>query len=276
MTREELEERHAKWKRRGILLATALLGIGLIYLSHFCPSELGREITKEVGVAFLIAATIGATIDSILKVELLRDAFFAAFRYAFHPALQSEILRIMRYHLICDRHLLRVTIQVIDHEAVRVTCETHRTIRNIGSSPVKIRPLLHIDEWGFPQENSSISECNAEFDDGRVIEARRQETSDSTIRFQGRETDLLPKKSVIITAKWTEVRRRNDSIYMHFSHPTIDPEIEVPPVTGLKIARSFGSASNEIEPILSGREVLRGTYLPFHYMAVRWWPDTRE
>jgi hypothetical protein len=274
MTTEETEERYAKWKRRAILLASALFGIALISLSHFCPWEISRDIMKEIGVAFLIAAIIGATIDSILKVELLRDVFFATFKYAFHPALQNEILRIMRYRLICDNHALRVKIEIIDSEAVRVTCEMRRRIRNIGSSSAKIAPSLHIDEWGFPQEKSSIIECKAEPQEGNTILARQHETTDDTIKFQGRETSLAPKKYVIMTTKWTEVRRHNDSIYIHLSHPTIDPEIEVPPVPGFKIVRSFGSASEEIEEILSSRQVLKGTYLPFHYMVIRWWPES--
>ena len=40
-----------------------------------------------------------------------------------------------------------------------------------------------------------------------------------------------------------------------------------------RITRSFGSASNQIEEISTGRQVLSGTYLPHHYMVIRWWPE---
>ena len=223
----------------------------------------------------MIAATIGATIDSVLKFELLRDAFFAAFRYAFHPALQSEILRIMRYQLICEKHFLRVGIEKIDSDVVRLTCEVRRTIRNIGSSATKIRPYLHIDDWGFQQERAKIYYCKAEFE-GKIVEATQQKTTGSTINFQGKEISLEPRKSVTIISKWSEIHRHNDSIYVQFTHPTIDPEIEVPPVPGFIVSRSFGSASSEIEEGLPGQQIVRGTYLPFHYMIIRWWPETTK
>jgi hypothetical protein len=81
---------------------------------------------------------------------------------------------------------------------------------------------------------------------------------------------IEPEEHVTLFSKWTEVRRANDLLCFQFSHPTVDPEIEIPPVSGFKITRSFGSASTKIEEVFSGREVLSVTYLPYHYMVVRW------
>jgi len=222
----------------------------------------------------MIAAVLGATVDAILKIELVRDAFFAAFRYAFPPALQGEILRIMRYRLICDRHLLLVRIEFIDADTVRVTCETNRRITNVSSYAEKLKPYLHIDEWGFEQGKSTIVECRLEAPGGKpTINAVLKNTApDPTILVEGREITLKPRQSAVIFAKWTEIRRSNDSVYIQFSHPTTDPEIEIPAVAGLKVVRSFGSASEEIEEVYTGRQVLSGTYLPHHYMVIRWWP----
>jgi hypothetical protein len=93
-----------------------------------------------VGVAFIVAGILGLVIDEALKNELVRDVFFAAFQYAFPPPLQKEILRIARYRFMCERHHWLAKIEKIDDECVRVTSETRRRIRNIGSSTEKIRP----------------------------------------------------------------------------------------------------------------------------------------
>src|SRR5262245_37183276 len=204
MAKPDAYERKVRWKRRGVLFGTFALGAVLVGTYQYLPWDWTHELTKEIGVAFLIAATLGVTIDELLKIDLVRDAFLAAFRYAFHPSLQSEILRIMRYRLICETHYLRVTIEKIDDEAVRVTSEVTRKIRNIGSSREKIRPRLHIDEWGFRQEKSKIIECKLLPEEGKPIIAAQKDTSDPTILFEGRETTIRPQKTVTLVSRWSE------------------------------------------------------------------------
>jgi hypothetical protein len=118
-----------------------------------------------------------------------------------------------------------------------------------------------------------IFECRIETEDGKTLVGARQVRHDSTILFQGKEMSLKPSRYVTAYSKWSELRRSNDSVYFHFSCPTIDPEIELSPVTGFHISPSFGSASSDIEEVFTGRQVLSGTYLPYHYMVVRWWPE---
>jgi hypothetical protein len=265
----------AEWKRRLILAGLFALGVLFIALAQHFPSRLWQheilaEITKEIGIALVIAAVLGGTVDTAFKIELVRDAFFAAFQYAFPPPLRGEILRIMRYRLICEKHFLLVRLEEIDKDTVRVTCEVNRRIKNVGSSPEKIRPRLHIDEWGFA-EKSKILECRMEMSDGTKVVGNLKRTTDPTILFEGKEMSIEPNEHVTLISKWTEVRRANDLVYFQFSHPTVDPEIEIPPLSGFTITRSFGSASTKIEEVFSGRQVLSGTYLPYHYMVVRWW-----
>ena len=222
-------------RRRVILFVCFVVGIGCVALAgaHILGELLG-DVVKEVGVAFMIAAVLGSTIDTLLKIELVRDAFLVAFSYAFPSALKGEILRIMRYRLICDRHFLVVRIEKIDDDTVRVTCETNRKVRNMAPSSEKLRPYLHIDEWGFKQEPSKIMECRVDLEDGKSVVGRQQKTSGSTVLFEGPQVDLKPDKCATLRTKWCELRRSNDSIYITFDHPTIDPEIEVPPLDGFQ------------------------------------------
>jgi hypothetical protein len=55
------------------------------------------------------------------------------------------------------------------------------------------------------------------------------------------------------------------------------PELVSPPPAGPKAA--LGTKwldGTETEEIISGRVVVSGTYLPFHFMVVRWWPEVKE
>jgi hypothetical protein len=250
----------------------AIVGIVIVLLSHFLPWETLREITKEIGVAFIVAAILGLAIDEASKRELIRNGFLAAFRYAFPPPLQKEILRIARYRLICERHHWLVKVERINDECVRVTSETRRKIRNIGSSTEKIGPRLHMDEWGFEQERSEILECKMEVAGRPTINATRKDTTGSTILFEGKVVPIKPGGTFTLTSRWREIKRHNDMVYVNFSIPTINPEIEVQVPDGFKVSKSFGSASEDVEEISTGREVVYGTYLPYHIMLVRWWP----
>ena len=179
----------------------------------------------------------------------------------------------MTYRLICTRHFLKVQIDPIDSDTVRVTCEVNRRIKNIGSSPEEVRTYLHIDDWGF-KEPSKILDCRVELENGKKIMGAPQTRTDSTVLFEGKPVLVKPGKHVTAVSKWSEVRRVNDYVYFHFRYPTLNPEIEVPPVQGLKITHSFGTASSETEEVSTGREVVRGTYMPLHHMVVRWWPES--
>jgi hypothetical protein len=272
-TSDEDERKRLRFNMRVTVAVTFAIGLGAVFLARLSSILWLQEALKEVGVAFMIAATLAATVDVALKTALIRDVFFATFRYAFPPPLQSEILRIAAYRLICEKHTWGVKIEKIDAEAVRLTSEVRRRIKNIGSSSVKIGPDLHIDDWGFPQEKAQIMECIAAFEGGQKVPATRHDSSLSTIHFKGREIPLEPGRSVTMISRWSEIRRHNDSVYVSFSCPTLDPEIEVEHPHGYSVARTFGSASGQTEEIFTGRVVVSGTYMPFHFMVVRWWPD---
>jgi hypothetical protein len=260
------------WKPRRVLIGVLLFGLLIVWLSHLWS----WEVTKEIGVAFMVAAILGLTIDEASKNELIRNGFLAAFHYAFPAPLQKEILRIAAYRMICERHYWRVKIEKMDDECVRVTCELRRKIRNIGSSAVKVKPRIHTDDWGFAKERSEVFECKLEVEDGPTITANTKKHEYPTILVEGREVPIKPDGTFIIISKWKEIKRHNDLIYVTFSAPTIDPEIDVQLPEGLKAQRSFGSASEDIEELSTGREIVRGTYLPHHYMIVRWWPITEQ
>lgn len=54
MATEDVHERKARWKRRGILALTFLIGLALIYVAPQLP--LG-QVVKEMGGAFKTAHT---------------------------------------------------------------------------------------------------------------------------------------------------------------------------------------------------------------------------
>jgi hypothetical protein len=76
MANPDAYERKARWKRRCVLLGTFISGAVLVTTYQYSPWDWTHELIKEIGVAFLIAATLGVTVDQVLKIEL-------------HPARQA-------------------------------------------------------------------------------------------------------------------------------------------------------------------------------------------
>lgn len=271
--RQDSETWSARFKRWGLLAAIFFVGVFLVAVAHEAPWPLLMKIVEEAGMALMIAAILGGTVDGLFKTELVRDAFLATFRYVARPELLDEVLRIIRYRLVCDSHRWLVKIEIIDDDAVRVTCETHRKIKNVGASAEPVRAYIHIDDWGFKCEKSKIHRCEIVIEGKGVIYGEEKLQTDGTLMYSTDHFPLNPKKYCTMISKWTEVRRHNDLVYVNFQCPTIDPEIEVQLPKGFKATRSFGAASTEIESTISDRETARGTYLPFHVMVVRWWPE---
>ena len=246
-------------------------GAAMAFFADDIPWRWLQKIAEETGSALMIAAIISLTVDRTLKLELARDVFNAAFQYVLPPELKDEILRIIGYKFVCTRHLWLVQIEKISDRSVRCTSTLQRTIKNVGHGREKFHLLLHIDDWGYPNEASRILECTAKLEDGTVINAVNRETSDSTIRFEADEIVVRAGVSVTIRSKWTEIRHENDVLYLNSNCPTINPEIEIRASDEFAVTRFFGSASEKIEQV-GERTILTGTYLPMHYMVVRWWP----
>ena len=263
-----------EWKLYGILAVTFLFGLGLIYFLRDEKGILG-EVGKEIGVALMIAAILGATIDRFMKLSIYRDVFEASFQYILHPALKDEISRIMRYRLFAEQHELAVEIEKIagSKDLVRVNFELHRRIRNCGSTPEKMRVLLHIDEWGLGKPNEII-DCYGALDDGTIVRATHRDLENSKINFvSDEEITLKPNRYIDLKSKWAETKHVNDMSYLNVMSPTIDPTIDIRRFpSDLQVVRFFGTASEEISEPTSGRQTVKGTHLPFHYMIIRWWP----
>src|SRR5437870_1612240 len=73
-----------------ILLAFLTLGIALIVIPHVWRWTWDYGIIPEVGIALLVAAILGFTIDRWMKAELRTDAFLAAIGHILAPEFRAE------------------------------------------------------------------------------------------------------------------------------------------------------------------------------------------
>jgi hypothetical protein len=161
-----------------VLVGFLALGIALIFVPHFWEWKWDYGITPEIGIALLVAAILGFTVDRWLKAELRTDAFLAAIGHILAPEFRAEVSRIIGYKLICERHSLLVEIAIADANIVKITSSVERVIRNKSASPQPIKNHIHIDEWGYVAGRSEIIDCVLEIE-GQTITTTNPPISDS-------------------------------------------------------------------------------------------------
>jgi hypothetical protein len=98
-----------------VLLGLFVAGLGLIVVPHFWEWKWDYGIIPEIGIALVVAAILGFTIDRWLKAELRTDAFLAAIGHVLAPEFRVEVSRIIGYKLICEQiaHLHEKSIRIL-------------------------------------------------------------------------------------------------------------------------------------------------------------------
>jgi len=258
--------------RWAILSAIGGLGFGLVAIPRVYRWEWDYGVLPDLGIAFLISAILGMTIDRWFKADFGKDVFEAAIGHILGPELRDEIHWVAGFKWIARECRLHLKIEDIGNAIVKVTSTTERTIENISSHPQKIRGNLAADEWGFTDYPSQIIECVL----SQAGEAPKKHTgikrSEAQVRAETEEATVLPKNSIKLFTKVVEYRRTNDSCSMVFAIPTINPQMEVEISESLKYEYGFSHRGVPIKSDYLPRLTLQGTFLPHQGMGARWWP----
>jgi hypothetical protein len=258
--------------------------IGLIAIS--VPTLLGlvrwETIPRDIGVALLIslfvAAILAFTIDRWAKEELREDVIKATLNALIIPEFHSELQRIFHYEFLCDSHLMRISIRRVNVAEVRVTTSTERRLLNISGRPIEIPGSIHIDEWGFESNKSSIDQCSIEDENNLRTEDEFRTFSPNaySIKAETKSITVPHGKHATVRSVFSEIRRTNDHIIATFSNPTKNPIVEVEIDEALEYEFYFGRSLSPGERIEHSQHMrvhrLIGMYFPGVYMKARWWP----
>src|SRR5690349_15753353 len=109
MDREEIKrETQLKWF---YLLLMALAGFLILALDW--QFELGGTV-KELGIATVAAAMLGATIDLWLKKQIVRDVFAAAFGYGQDQDIVNELRALCQIRMVVTSYSLDLQLIPVD------------------------------------------------------------------------------------------------------------------------------------------------------------------
>ncbi len=256
-----------------LLVVIFVLGAILIFFSEYFRPAWNFGLMHELGIAFVVASVLGATIEITLVTKLSRDVFEATLGYILLPDFRNEVARITGYKFLCEHHFLLIEVTLWSAHVVEVTTSIERRGRNITAYPEKLFAYLYIDDWGFADGLSRILECrliaNNRHFEGHKVTAE----ASSRVKWQSDEAEIGPSGTFTMLSKYTEYRRDNDVVYYFFGMPTKNPEIEVRLPPELDYSISFGGADPAIErsQYADGSQS-NGMYFPHQAMSVRWWP----
>ena len=262
-------------KVRLALSALLLVGGGLQWVAQYTPPWSDRLIT-EMGVAFVVAAILGLTVDWALKAEFARDVFRAAFSYVIPPEFKNEVAKILAFDFMAERHLWRVQVQKVNDETVLVTCFIHRTVRNRTSLRKPKGGYLQAWDWQFKEGSTEILECSAKNEDGVIKSFSKVERTPYQVEARTEEFTVLPNRTVELWSKSEQYRRISGDMYETFLTPALNPEIEVDISNEFHHEVEFGAVNVTAKEKFTNRYRLDGVYFPGNFMMVRWWPRSRQ
>jgi hypothetical protein len=235
-----------KWKLRLTAGVMALVGVAGSILHGCLPWHWASELLRDLSVALFVAGLLAVSVDVVLKTELAKDVFNAAFSYFLPDELKQEIRRIIEYKFLCVKHHMALKLLPIDGGLFRLEIKTERTIRNISNYSQKVRNSFAVDEWGKAQK-SGIEICTLKFGN-EVYEAKeeRDDLNDDAIGLQTVEVSIGHNEEVTLVSVGHEIKDSNSEFFISFNAPTVNPvvNIEMPP--GFKHSFSFGVPGQEL------------------------------
>jgi hypothetical protein len=263
-----------------IILATTFV-LGVVFdifgswLRYTEPQSLVADIILEVGTALMIASVLAFTIELWMTKRIARDVFRAAFGYSMPEHFKEEIQRIADHRLICTTHRMYVNIELVcGEDAVRVTTNTYREIRNIGPGRETYAGSISVDEWGF-LEKSQIIRCTISCDGQELsISPDGIERGQEFVKAETSRIRIKRKSLATIVSESVEIRRKNDDIMYGFGTPTENPLVHLTLPDNLTGRAEAGipGAEDGVSPVIPHQYEFKGVYFPPSHMRVRWWP----
>lgn len=269
------------------MIVLLLIGIIFILFSYSRLNQsLPSKLTHDLGIAFVVAAILGTTVDQFMRQSLAEDAFKASVGYLLPEELRPELEWIYNTTLLATSHRHDLVIESCQDnpEVVIVHGTISRTIKNIGIQHIPITCDLGIPEWFRPEGRSRIvsykmssKDDNKELslENHKVEIARHQDVKLGnyilTMKSDEKIT-LRPNKTCTWTAEYEEYKHKNDETHIFSRIASKDSYITVRVPTDMDFHVTFGHRDqDELEDLGNGHFRLNGTLLPLQFIRVRWW-----
>lgn len=265
-----------RWRLWLPLVCMAAIGIAGSIGSHSLPTGLEwlAHVIRDISIALVVAAVLGATVDIFLKTELSRDVFNAAYAYLLPPELKQEIARIIEYKFICVHHHMILELSPLRGDLYKLCVTSERDIKNVSRESQPIRNIVGVDEWGF-EEKSKIDKCSMIFEEREYKGTKkRTDLTEEAIGLETETKSLQYNHVAKLVTEFCEIKTANGEFLINFRSPTVAPIVVVHMPEGMKHTFNFGLPGEEVvKSSITEQYTLKGTHFPGQAMRLRWWPE---
>jgi hypothetical protein len=230
-----------------ILIGIGLSGLILLLVSgplgHFAATYISiipwSEVLTALGIALIISAILGFTVDSRIKArltsELKEDVFRAAMGYLFPEEIRDEVRWFYNFPVVAERRSYHISIKHIEGnefaDFVEVTTSDNVTIKNISNKKADVGVEIIADEWGIKGKPTQLIELGYEIK-GKRIESgetppKEKLRSNDSIEWSYGKVTLKPGDRINIWRKLKETKRISDNVWWVSVWPTTNPEIRI-------------------------------------------------
>lgn len=231
-------------------------------------------VLHEVGIALLISALLGGSIDFYLHRSIAKDAFEGAMGYFLPEEIKESVRFIGSMEWFAVEFSLTVQLEITEDDLVRCTLKTRKLLRNISSMTLPMRSNIHVDDWGHKKQAEIISCVVRAAAVSKELKRDAIKRENSTVYGETDEIDVFDGETVECLAEAIEYKLKNDDMHYALGFAAKSPKIFIQSPADFEV-RAGISAHNRLEkhPHAEVYE-LRGFYLPWQRMTVRWWIKT--
>jgi hypothetical protein len=257
------------WNRKkslwGVLFVIFLVGILLISAT--------RGILNEIGSALIIASTLGFTIDTYLRENIVKDAFEGAMGYFLPDDIKEAVRYLASAEWFAEEFSLTIRLEEAEDEMVKCVIMIRKMLKNISGKTQSINSYINVDDWGFKHQSQIIA-CTIKTASD-IHEMHSSTTSNDGYRLHGttKKLSVHPNNVVEALGEAVEYKRKNDEINYVLAYCARSPKIYVEAPHSFELLVGISGAQEIQKHPHTGEYELPGFYLPWQKMSVRWYPS---
>ncbi|MBI5787701.1 MAG: hypothetical protein HZA78_02445 [Candidatus Schekmanbacteria bacterium] len=263
-----------------VMIGCFFIGTFFILLSNIVTWPKLESIVAHIGTAFYVVTILGCTVEYLIKKQLMKDVFEAAFGYVLPKILQPELQWICNQTIICTDSDWVIDLKFLDDDkdTILLHAKNNQIRENFGINPIKHSPFISIDDWFSPKRESNIIQLDythntKKWPPNDILPPKELKNS-CTWHIQSEETTLKKGEKIYLNYEFEEIKRSNDVFIAHVAYITKRTKITIkkPDDIGVDIGFAQRESAKRVGPDVY---IIEATQLPYQFIQVRWWEKNK-
>ncbi len=251
------------------------LSLLCLFLAGLFLLQVDLPFNEHIGIAFIIAAILGITVDIYLKQNLANDAVSAALGYLLPDELKDELRWIYDQKFLATQTFNVRLEHIPEKKIVVMHGSVVRKIKNISNEKANVVFSGGAEEWFHPHATSEITKCGYTVaDETTLVTPIRTE---SGITYKGPDGGIPVERDK--TLEWffsySTVLSENGMEALVHRYPIVDAQVIVEAPTSLLVHVNYSNRGKyeKEQPLETGfiSRPLKGILLPHQDIRIYWY-----